>query len=375
MALRHLAQHADATGIEWIFAFLEDGPEVARFQSMGLETYVVKAGQLRDVTIWLRCVLGLAGIARRRKVDVVFGWMSKAHLYGGVAAALLGLPAVWFQHGSPSRKQMLDRMSAAVPARCVFACSSHIARMQQALLHPARRVRVVNPGVDIVRFDKSRGRNPEELREALGLPRDERIVGMVARLQRWKGVHTLIEAMPNVIAGFPDVRCVIVGGKHDLEPEYASFVESRISELGLTDRVLIAGFQENVPEWMQAMDVVVHASDNEPFGMVVIEAMALGKPVVSVNRGGPLEIITNGVDGLLVPHGDSGELAEAIVGLLADEPRRLEMGRRARTRASEFSTERFAARIAGAVEAAVEDSRGRTAPDRPIRAENDNGGI
>jgi glycosyltransferase involved in cell wall biosynthesis len=97
------------------------------------------------------------------------------------------------------------------------------------------------------------------------------------------------------------------------------------------------------------MDVVVHASANEPFGLTIVEAMALGKPVVAAASGGPLEIVSDGVDGLLVPHGDAGGLAAAVMRLLGDPELAARLGEAAQHRAGEFSSRRYAARFAEAV--------------------------
>jgi glycosyltransferase involved in cell wall biosynthesis len=122
-------------------------------------------------------------------------------------------------------------------------------------------------------------------------------------------MHVLVDAAPALLAAHPDAHVVIVGGRHEMEARYEADLFAQIDRLGLKERVIMAGFQTNVPEWMQAMDIIVHASDNEPFGIVVIEAMALGKPVVAGNAAGPTEIITEGVDGILTPYGDAQRLA------------------------------------------------------------------
>jgi glycosyltransferase involved in cell wall biosynthesis len=104
----------------------------------------------------------------------------------------------------------------------------------------------------------------------------------------------------------------------------------------------MAGLQRNVPEWVQAMDVFVHASDQEPFGIVIIEAMALGKPVIAGNAGGPTEIITDGVNGLLTAYDDAEALTEAILRYLDDQEFAQSAGIAARQRALQFSTQRYA---------------------------------
>jgi glycosyltransferase involved in cell wall biosynthesis len=111
---------------------------------------------------------------------------------------------------------------------------------------------------------------------------------------------------------------------------------------------------------MQAMDVVVHASDNEPFGMVIVEAMALGKPVVASNTAGPTEIITAGLNGQLTPFGDAAALAAAILRYLDDAPFARRVGAAARQRAEAFSSKAFAAHV-------VEALRGLAAAPQGLR--------
>ena len=89
----------------------------------------------------------------------------------------------------------------------------------------------------------------------LNLPTTGPLIGIVGRMQRWKGIHVLIEAMPAVLQKHPEAHAVIVGGKHDLEPEYPEQLEQLIAKLRLNDRILRVGLQTNVPVWMQAMDI------------------------------------------------------------------------------------------------------------------------
>ena len=187
----------------------------------------------------------------------------------------------------------------------------------------------------------------------LGLPADGPLIGMAGRLQRWKGMHLFIAAIARVRESRPDVRAVIVGGVHETEPQYDAELRAQVHTLGLDRAVTFAGFQPNVAEWMQAMDVFVHASDREPFGIVVVEAMALGKPVVAGADGGPAEIITDGENGLLVPYGDTGSLAHAILRYLDDHAFATRVGAAARIRAAVFDDRSFAANIIAALRESV----------------------
>jgi glycosyltransferase involved in cell wall biosynthesis len=165
-------------------------------------------------------------------------------------------------------------------------------------------------------------------------------------------MHVLLAAFPAVLRQYPDALCVIVGGRHALEPDVPEMLRQRVESLGLADRVLMVGVQEDVPLWMQAMDVFVHASDREPLGLVVLEAMALGKPVVAGAEGGPCEIITPGQDGMTAPFGDAETIANAVVQYLQDPKRAEAVGRAARARSLLFSIDGFADRLLEALLAA-----------------------
>jgi glycosyltransferase involved in cell wall biosynthesis len=265
----------------------------------------------------------------------------------GAAALLARLPCAWFQVGTP-RPDWLDRAATRLPARGVMVLSRESGEAQ-ARVRPARRQRLVYPGTSLDAFDPASLPVPAELRRRLGLPESGPLIGMVGRLQRWKGMHVLVAAMPAILSRHPDAHAVIVGGVHETEPEYAAELVLQVRGLGLEDAVRFPGFQSHAAEWLQAMDVVVHASDHEPFGIVVIEAMALGKPVVAGSEGGPKEIITDGVDGLLAPYGDAAGLAWAVCRYLDDPALAARCGAAARQRAAAFDVRRYAREVVGAL--------------------------
>ena len=337
----HLLQQGRDLGVTWLVIFLADGPMVGQVRELGVAALVVDAGRLRELPRYLKAIWQIVGIARREKVDLIFGWMNQGHLYGGPAAMLAGVPAAWYQIGLPLAPGWNDRMATRIPAVGILACSKAGADAQ-ARLKPHYAMPVVYPGVELERFDPDALPTPAEARRRLGLPTAGPLIGIAGRLQRWKGMHVLVEALPEVLSRYPDAHCVVVGGEHAPEPDYPAFLQGRIDALGLNEQVTLAGLQSNVPEWMQAMDVIVHASDHEPFGIVVIEAMALGKPVVAGNAAGPTEVITDGVHGLLTPYGDAPALAAAILRYLDDPESARQTGAAARQRAQEFSTRLYA---------------------------------
>ena len=341
LMLLHLIQHGRGAGVDWLVIFLEDGPMVEQVRALGAEVRVIVSGRLREIFRYAATVRCLAALMRREQVSLVLGWMNQGQLYGSPAARLAGVTAVWYQLGIPLVPGWGDRMATRLPAAGILTCSRAGAAAQAAIA-PSRPLRVVYPGVELDRFDPSSLPAPADMRRTLGMPVSGPLIGIVGRLQHWKGMHVLIAAMPEILATHPDAHCVIVGGPHAPEPEYPASLTAQISTLGLETKVTMVGLQPNVPEWMQAMDVIVHASDHEPFGIVVIEAMALGKPTIAGNTAGPTEIITDGVDGLLTPFEDAPALAQAVKRYLGDPAFAARLGAAGRERAQEFSTARYA---------------------------------
>lgn len=351
LMLRQLLRHGRNKGIEWMVVFLRDGPMVEETRALGIEVQLVPSGRFRDVFKRAGAVGRVAAIARQFCADLILGWMVAGELTAGPAALLAGIPNVWYQVGTP-RPDWLDRIATLFPARGVIVLSRSGAAAQSRVW-PARKQWLVYPGVALDEFNPDGLATPETLRAKFGLPITGPLIGIVGRLQRWKGMDVFLDAIPAILVRHPDVHAVIVGGPHETESRYPAELQARVKALGIDRAVTFAGYQPNVSEWMQAMDIVVHASDREPFGIVVIEAMALGKPVVAGAEGGPSETITPGVDGLLSPYGDAAALAASVLGYLDDPSFAKKVGAAARTRAQLFDDRHYAAHVIAALQESV----------------------
>ena len=339
--LPDLLENAQGEGIDWIVFFLQDGPLVEQCRALGAEVCVVPSGRLREIHKLYGAVRYIEQSIRKKGIDVVVSWMWNAHFRGGMAAWLAGIPAFWYNLDHPNADTLLRRLVNLIPAKGVLTLSRADYDKQKQLM-PNKPAGLIYPGVDLERFQSAILPSPEAVRKKLGLPTTGPLIGIVGRMQRWKGIHVLLDAMPHVLEQYPDANCVVVGDRHDLEAEYHDYLFQRINELGIKEKVHMVGQQQNVPEWTQAMDIVVHASDDEPFGIVVIEAMALGKPLVAGANGGPTEIMTDGVNGLLSPYGDEIQLSQKILRYLDDPSFAKQMGAAARQRAHDFSTKQYA---------------------------------
>lgn len=336
--------------IQWVVIFQQDGPLVQQIKDMGVSTHVVPSGRLRNIPNTISAILKIASIIRQEKLDTIIAWMWSAHIYSSPAGCLAGCPAILSQVEAPDDYWFKRLVTRIFPSRGILINSQDgLERLKRMMPGASGKMRLVYPGADLSRFDPEVLPSAEEIREKLGLGKEGPVIGLVGRLQRWKGPHVLVESMPKIRKHFPGARCVIVGGRHDLEGDYEDYLKNQIKELGLDDCVILAGLQRNIPEWMQAMDIVVHASDNEPFGLVIIEAMALGKPMVATNMGGPTEIMTDGTHGILTPYGDSVALADAILEYLKDPQMAAAIGSAAQKRADDFSTRRYADNFINAI--------------------------
>jgi glycosyltransferase involved in cell wall biosynthesis len=327
--------------------FFQDGPWVAELRDAGLRVEVIRAGRLREAHRWVATVIRLARLLRRRKPDVILNWSAKTQLYGSPAAVLAGMRrrVVWWQQAIPER-DWLDGSATLLPAAAI-GCYSQASQRAQARLFPRRRTFTVSAGSPV----PEPGGRPAELELPAGVP----VVGLVGRLQAWKGQDELLRAHALLRDRGHALHTLIVGGdSYGLSPDYAASLEPLARELGIADAVTMTGEVPDAGPFIERMDVLVNASDPEPFGIVILEGMARGVAVVAVNSGGPAEFVEPGVTGMLASSGRPQDLADAIEPLLLSGEQRAQIGRAGRERfLQEYTTaamrRRFFARLAEVV--------------------------
>ncbi len=325
-------------------ALFEQGPLTGWLADSGCPYDMVDSGRFRHPRDVVRTVRGLRRMVRSTGARLVLGNTHVGHIYGGLAAASLRLPEVYWQQiiptrrygGPPMTRAVLDRVAARVPARVSVASSVEAAEAQRALT-PGRQVVMVPLGVDLERI-RARAGCGALLREREGLVEGP-LIGMVGWIWPWKGQDVFLRATAVLLDRWPTAHIAIVGSTGD--PTFRRELDVLVAELGLKGRVVFAGDRRDVYDWFDAIDVAVHASWGEAFGLVLVEAMALGTPVVATSVGGPAEIIEDGVSGLLVAPGDHGAMAGAIARAL-DPVVAAVLGRAAAARAEQFSAERMA---------------------------------
>jgi glycosyltransferase involved in cell wall biosynthesis len=337
--LQTVLDGAREEGHELELVFFEPGAWPAELARAGFRVSLIPAGRLREVHRWGVTVVRLARMMHSRQPDLVLNWAAKTHFYGSIAAVLAGMAdrVVLWQHAIPTRA-WIDKVATLFPAVAI-GCYCTQAAEAQARLFPSRPVFVVAPGTAVPDADRRTVAGlgsaahphsnteddpcPELVRRSNGVP----VVGLVGRLQPWKGQDRLLHAQALLRGRGRLIHTLIVGGDaYGLSPEYAESLSPLIECLGLADAVTMTGQVPDAGPYIEQMDILVNASDPEPFGIVLLEGMARGVPVVAVDSGGPAEFVQHGRTGMLARTGEPAALADALELLLVSDELRHAVG-------------------------------------------------
>ncbi len=368
IAMLNLVRHLDSRKVTPVVVFGGYGPVVEQMSPfadthvlpMPVEVAGAKKDSLGLASLFrIRATLGgaayiwrLAKFIRRNNVDVVHTNSLKADVIGGIAGRLAGRPVIW---------HVRDRIDEDYLPRSVVRMFRLLSRWVPRLVitNSAATLQSLYPGAPpdnscpspaksggrtVVVHDGTPWPFPAERTSASnGVVR----IGLIGRISPWKGQHIFLQAAALVRKSFPEARFFIVGGAMFGEAEYDRKVRALMESLGISDLVTFTGFRKDVSHVIADMDLIVHASTTgEPFGQVIIEGMAAGKPVVATNGGGVPEIVDDGKTGILVPMGEVQAMADAISRLLADPVLAADMGARGRERVRDYFTiERKARKI------------------------------
>ena len=256
-----------------------------------------------------------------------------------LAAYREGIPCVTHRHGF-ARYTAFEKLFFRYVAKNIYI-SSEVMRYHVARGEDANKGIVIHNGIDPGRFKQGAKACEDDETGPFGQGRP--VVGLIARLDWWKGHEFFIEALGILKDQGIECQGVIVGGLAELHyarsKSYFEGLKDQVRQLGLERNVAFLGHQEDVARWLARFDVVVHASSTpEPFGLTIIEALATSRPVVATAAGGVLDIIEDGVNGLLVPCRNGSAMARAIRYLLAHPVQARMMARQGRARVERFFT-------------------------------------
>jgi glycosyltransferase involved in cell wall biosynthesis len=316
-------------------------------RGLGRESVTARRLPWRSAAATLAYVWRTARVLRRERPDLVHTNSLKAGVYGSLAARLARTPVVWQVHDRiaddylPGPAVRLVRALLAVVPDAVVpnseATASTLGRARRR-----RQVRAVVPPAVAAPDVPSGARGPHPLR-----------VGVVGRLAPWKGQDVALRAFA---AAFPDgvEQLALVGAPLFGEDDFEARLHELADELGIASRVEFRGHRSELGGELARLDILVHSSViPEPFGQVVVEGMAAGLPVVAADAGGPAEIVTPAIDGLLYPPGDVDALASELRRLAADPELRAALGAAGPATARRYAPDAVAAQMRAVYDAVL----------------------
>jgi glycosyltransferase involved in cell wall biosynthesis len=322
-----LAAGLDPSRFRSVASAIREGWVNDALRARGIDTSMTRTGRGPiDVAYLWR----IAALARRKRADLIQSHLLTANLYCALASRMLGIPSVATFHGMVDVKAN-DRLGAlklrlitANVARLVFVSEALRQHFIRAHRVDDRRTVVVPNGIDPAIF---RAAPHRALRAELGFADDIIIVGAAGNIRPAKGYDDLIRVAAKLRESCPRLRFVVAGEPG--EPLYTSLLELR-RQLGVEDRVTFLGFRGDIAAFHNGIDLYVSTSTSEGFSLTTIQAMATALAVVATRSGGPEEIVTDGVDGILVPVGDPDAMARVLAELTAHPERQRALGQAGR---------------------------------------------
>ena len=362
IALLNLVSALDRTRYHPRVVLAAEGPLAAKLREAGIDTTILPLDpslretrkdslglgsllKLRQVGRLLAHSLQLARWARANSVDLIHTNSLKSDIYGGIAGRLAGIPVLWHVRDNINGQYLPPLIASGFRLLSRLLPQIVVANSQSTLhqLWPgkSRSGEVVYSGVsmEVVHDGYVEGlavKGPPAKFMDLDHPP---VIALVGRIAEWKGQHVFLRAAAAVHSRFPEARFWIVGAPLFGEFEYEKSLHTLTEQLEMTDFVEFLGFRDDVAQLMPQIDIVVHASIlGEPFGQVVIEGMAAGKPLVATDGGALPEIVVPGETGYLVAMGSAEEMAAAMERLLADPVQARAMGQAGQRRVKRLFT-------------------------------------
>lgn len=323
----------------WVGSFRDQPGKAAILQQAeehGLRTYESLSSGRFDP----RAVFELASFLKRQKIQLLCTHGFKANTVGALAKNVAGVPQIAFCRGWTAETlrvrayealerrflALADRIICVSEAQAEYFATKHLLQPRISVVH--------NAMLDSI--DTSAEFDREAAKTELGFSPTTLLIGAVGRLSVEKGQRYLVEAAPGLLREFRDLKIVLLGEGREREN-----LESQVKRLGLENVVVLPGFHTNVARWMQAFDVLANCSLTEGIPNAVLEALAVGTPVVATAVGGVPELIKDRETGLLVAAGSTEALARGLAELLRDSSLASKLGQAGR----EWVRTRFSASV------------------------------
>lgn len=298
----------------------------------------------------LRCLIRLFFFFRKERPFIVHTHTSKAGFLGRLSAWLARVPVIvhtphghifWGYYGPLITELFInmERLIAKITDKIICLTEQEKRDHIQFRIERPEKFVTIHSGIDFPVFQKSsflHGR----LRDELGIPNGEPVIGTVGRLVPIKGHEYMIRAFALLMNEFENSWLILVG-----DGFLGTYLKRLSRELGVSERVVFAGWRFNVSDFLSFFDIFVFPSLNEGMGRALVEAMAAGKPIVASNVGGISDLVKDRQNGLLFRPGDIDGMAMAMKRLLNNQEMMIDMGKMGRIMAENYSVEKMVKRI------------------------------
>ena len=311
------------------------------FTDKNINIRILKRGKFSPMTL-----VDILRIAKEEHIQLIHAHGYGAANFGRIAGMIRGIPTIVHAHDDdryyPLYQNLADRLLRNHTDKAL-AVSESVKKSCINKRHIGKdRTFVIHNGIPLRDFVPPEGERVQKERKRLGIESDFKVFGTVAKLREEKGTRYLIESAAKVLGIFPKTNLLIAGDGPLLEE-----LKKLSEKLGISDRVLFAGFRNDIPVILSIIDIFVIPSITEGSPLALLEAMAMGKPIVATNVGGIVEILRDGETGLLVPSRDPEAIAEKIVHLLRNEADSRKLGSRAREEVEKYDIHSHVQKLVG----------------------------
>jgi glycosyltransferase involved in cell wall biosynthesis len=304
---------------------------------------------VRNINLFkdLMAFLKIYRVLRKEKFDIVHTHTSKAGLLGRLAAKLARVPIiiytphghVFFGYFSSLKTKifiLLEKLASPLADKIVALTNGEKEDYISYKITSERRLAIICSGIDLNRFKELSSDEKLKIKKELGIPENSLVVGTAGRLVPVKGPEFLIEASKIIVSKYPDTYFLFAG-----DGPLRQSLEKKACRMGVKENIIFLGWRDDIHKIISIFDIFVLPSLNEGMGRVLVEAMALRKPIVASRVGGIPDLVSQGKNGFLVPPKNPMELAEHIQLLLEDRGKREAMGSAGKETISNFSKERM----------------------------------
>jgi glycosyltransferase involved in cell wall biosynthesis len=325
----NLVRYSDRTRYRFTVGFFSENPFVERYRELGVDVALMPSvPSRRNGPIIARKAINwyqreyklekyLSAYIYENKFDILLmnNTIFESKNFTNVGSRL-GLPVVVYERGI--MKYSREHIFATEGIDASIAVSDAILQNMFAYKFKSKIIKLIYDGVDPVLFEGPFNR--VEIKKELEIPLESKVIGIIGNVRYWKGQKYFIEACTLLAQMYPDLYGLIIGGWGEMDHDYLEVLQQTVRDAGLESRIRFLGYRKDTPALLSILDIFVHASiQPEPFGMVLLEAMAARIPIIATRFGGPIEILDAGGCGALVPPEDGRSIAEECEKYFSDE--------------------------------------------------------